>query len=236
MRPDFYWSMVYWSQELQQYLGRRKQRVFYVGASMVGLLLYLGLYASVTGGVMWLTCIGSVFLTITVFALLVAGFEVNAETHKLRPLYHRGQSYLFMGGPVLLSLLLMLTAHVWSKHWNELAMERSWLWFWSGFVLIGAFGVLFRLVDEGRYTGDAASMLKSPSKWWLNKWQMPVSLTLVTVTVAPTWWISSPERPWTITLVVICAVLAAIDGLRKLDVYEQHVQWDAVHFKRVWQG
>ncbi len=239
MRPDFYWSMVYWSHELRQHMGRHKQQVFYAGASMVGLLLYLALYASVTGGVMWLAGIGSVFLTITVFALLVMGFEVNAETHKVRPIYHRGQSYLFMAGPILMPVLLMLTAQVWSKHWNELAMERSWLWFWGGFVLIGAFGVLFHLVDSGRYTDpsrDAASMLKSPSKWWLNKWQMPVSLTLVAVTVAPTWWIPSSERPWTIGVTVFCVVLAVLDGLRNLDPFEQHVQWDAVHFKRVWQG
>ena len=237
MRPDFYWSMVYWSQELRQYLGRRKQYVFYVGASVVGLVCYAYAFGAITRRTEFAATYSGLVLTLIVFWCLARIFESNPDTQKLRPIYHRGQSYLFMAGPILMPVLFNKAWHVWHYHGAELSSwVWSWWWFLAGLGLIWVFGVLFRLVDEGRYTGNAASMLKSPSKWWLNKWQMPACMALVAVTVVPTWWVASPERPWTIALVVICAVLAAIDGLRKLDVYEQHVQWDAVHFKRVWQG
>lgn len=209
---------------------RFTQTRFYWMASVLGLSLYLALFAGITGGVVWLAGVAGYMLTIVVFAIFAWGFEPNP---KLRPLYHRGQSYLFMAGPVLAPTMFMVSAETW-HYYGDMAPPflRSWWWFAAGSVVIWGFGRLFRSVDHERYIRKHAKlMLRSPSKWWLDRWQMPVSVAVIVTAVLPTWYMPGPAKWLTSGLVVICAVLAAIDGARDLDPFEQHIRWSVARFE-----
>lgn len=234
MRPDFYWSLNYWLDEFVQLWRRQpKQMWFQLIVSLIGLVAYWNTYRLIVQGVSRWAPLNGLALTLLIFmALVFMERRRYGEPH----VFNRGQSYLFTAGPFIVPQLFGLAALGWKSHAAEIPqLLKGWWMFWVvGLTLLVVVAVVFHFADTPRYWDTGyGSALKSPSKWWLNHWQMPILVTLVLIAVVPTWWISGWERWVSIALVCLCAALGLWDDRRKLNPYNQHVKWNPQKFQRV---
>lgn len=234
MHPDFYWSLNYWLDEFVQLWRRQpKQMWFQLIVSLVGLAAFWNTYRLIVQGASRWAPLNGLALTLLIFMVLVS---MERRRYGEPYVFNRGQSYLFMAGPWLVPHMFGVAALGWKYHAAEIPVwMREWWVFWVvGPTLLVVVAVVFHFADTPRYwDASCGSMLKSPSKWWLNRWQMPILVTLVLIAVVPTWWTSGRERWISMAMVCVCILLGLWDDRRKLNPRNQHVKWDPRKFARV---
>ncbi len=213
--------------------GIPKQYWFYGIASLAGLASYVKLCMAIAQGNLDATLWASLSLTALVFGILVLFCEKDPQTHRLRRLFGRGRSWSFMAGPFLIVPTLVIAARIWGERGDTIpSWAHQWWWTWLGFGAVIVFGFVFRTGDNKRYREHGCeSMLKSPSKWWLDHWQMPVGFGVVFTMVMPTWFRLDTAALWTIALLACWVLLAVMDFYRDLDPRDQHVPWDVQNFR-----
>lgn len=210
----------------------RSQDDLRVGLTVVGALLYYGLYVTTMTGWWILTGFLSFALVIGVFWVLVQTLEVNPDTKKPRRIYCKGQSPSFMAGLPLVLPALTLNSYAYS---HEDVVSPGWWSFWGfavGVIVLVAVGIVFPAVDNKRYIEcGAAPMLDSPSCWWIRYWQIPIGAGIVLSTMVPVWITGGSYAYVTAALIGLWAIVAATEIPFPPDPFVQHEMWSRFAFR-----
>lgn len=211
-----------------QWLTHPTQDQFYNQTAFLGTLLFSMSWTSTVTGYWWAAGVTVALLAMGIFVIYRHTYE-RPRRGKVLPVYNRGQSYLFMAGPLLVPMCV-IAAHAWLLHG---AAMPWWLSHWPGYLVSFAVmqfvGVVFRRFDEPRYKGTL--MLESPTKRWTNHWQMQGCVTVLLTAIVPTWFMPGPEKFWTIGGAVLLAACGIADAFRKLLAEKQHVGWNKELFR-----
>lgn len=210
-----------------------KQQVFYGFASLMGLILYWLLTKDIADGSVALVIAGTAYLTMLCFALLVGYLEWPPGARQPRRIFHSEQSWSLMVGPLIMIPMFTMTARIWAERSDTIpSWAHQWWWTLAGLGVLFAFGALQRVVCNGRYRMlGYASVLKSPSRWWFDHWQVPICAAVVVTRVIPTWFAADGLALWTIVLCLYWVGFAVIDHFRDLHPQDQYVEWDEQNFR-----
>lgn len=216
-------------------LWRSKQTKFELIARAVGLVLFVAISACVRGG----SAAGYAFAMICSYLLFVAIFIGLAHAYekdedgKVRMLTSvRRNSWTHLFGGMLMSIIMITTVSAWeTRDWVP-GFASNGQWPIIGFGAGLAFGYFWRRIDNGRYLDlGLPSMLKSPTKWWVDHVQMPMGFALIVTWCVPPLAGGAPYSVGLSALLSALGLLVIADAFRKLNPRDQHILWDPKRFR-----
>lgn len=214
---------------------RSKQTKFEVGAYLTGMALFLVISICILNG----GAAAAAIAMAVAFALFTAVFFVLAhrlekdEEGQVRTLLSlRRQSWTFLFGGLLMMYITATCIVAWDYRDRMPDYTQQMWWPVAGYLFGMACGSFWRVFDNGRYLDlGLPSMLKSPTKYWVDYVQMPMGAALIMTWCVPVIVAWGPYSGILLALLGVLVCLMIVDGLRKLNPLDQHIKWNPKTFR-----